>query len=115
MPRLLLTPLRGHPARNDQLSDDEATVAVDVPRGTTILDAAISHQVPIATLCGGAMHCRMCLVRIDGAASGSPCGTRERDVLTREGAGEGDRLACQVRVLNDGLRAFIPHPLERLR
>jgi hypothetical protein len=36
-------------------------------------------------------------------------------VLTREGAGEGDRLACQVRVLNDGLRAFIPHPLERLR
>ena len=85
MPRLLLTPMSGHPARDDGLSDDEATLAVEVPKGMTVLDAAISHQVPIATLCGGAMHCRMCLVRIDGAASGSPCGTRERDVLVREG------------------------------
>jgi ferredoxin len=115
VPQLLLTPLRGHPARDDQLNDDDATLAIDVPRGTTVLDAAISHQVPIATLCGGAMHCRMCIVRVDGAAAGSPCGVREQDVLSREGAHEGERLACQVRVLDDGLRVFIPHPLERLR
>lgn len=115
MPRLLLTPLPGHPARDDRRSDDEATLEILVDRGTTVLDAAISHRIAVATLCGGAMHCRMCRVHIDNVSAGSPCGTRERDVLHIQGAGDDERLACQVRVIDDDLRVFIPAPLERLR
>ena len=115
MPRLLLTPLRGHPVRDDSLSDDDATLVVDVPVGTTTLDAAISNHIPIATLCSGAMHCRMCRVRVEHPEDGSPCGVREQELLARDGAAPDERLACQLRVTGDGLRVFIPHPLERLR
>ena len=89
---------------------------IEVAAGSTVLDSAMAHGLAIATLCGGAMHCKLCRVTVRGRAdAASRCGQREQEILERLMAAEDERLACQVRVLGDGLQVLLPDPLERLR
>jgi adenylate cyclase len=73
-------------------------------RGLSILELSAAGQVPHAHVCSARGRCGTCRVRVDaGAASLSPRNSTEQATLARVGAGENDRLACQARVLGDGV------------
>lgn len=79
---------------------DGRVVAV-VP-GSTVLEASRAAGIPHAAVCGGRGRCSTCRVRIDiGADTLPPPGPDETKVLTRIRAGQGVRLACQVRPTAD--------------
>jgi len=71
---------------------------VRVPAGTSILEASRLHRIPHAAICGGKGRCSTCRVRVlSGEAHIPEPSAAERTVLDRVGAGEGVRLACQLR------------------
>ncbi len=86
-----------------------AGVKLEVPAGTTILDAARKAGVYIESLCGGDGVCGKCRVIVRrGIVNG---GTT--DLLTREEIREGYILACEARVAGD-LLVEVP-PESQLR
>ena len=74
--------------------------SAEVPRGTSILDAAEAAGVDLPSNCGGVCACTTCHVWVEaGRESLSEIAEREDDKL-QEAAGLGprSRLACQARV-----------------
>jgi len=82
---------------------------VRIPKGMSVLEGSLRHQVPHASVCGGRARCSTCRVRVvsDRSALPKPSG-RELHVLKRVGAAADPaiRLACQLRPTTD--IAFIP-------
>ena len=79
-------------------------VTVRVPKGLSVLEASLRHNVPHASVCGGKARCSTCRIRIVGDISAlPPPSRRESFVLDRVGAGADPaiRLACQLRPLTD--------------
>jgi adenylate cyclase len=71
---------------------------VEVPRGTTLLEASRIGGIPHASVCGGRGRCSTCRVRvIRGGDRLPPASADEMKVLARVGASPGTRLACQTR------------------
>jgi len=71
---------------------------VSVVRGTTILEASRGAGIPHASVCGGRGRCSTCRVRIaDGLDRLPEPGEEESRVLSRIGAAQNVRLACQTR------------------
>jgi len=78
-------------------------LAAEGRRGLSILELSRLNDIPHAHVCGGRGRCGTCRVHVDaGARSLSPPNDLELATLVRVGAGEGDRLACQARVLGPG-------------
>lgn len=115
VPRVLFIPDQGHPRRPPGTGDDVAGLAFEVPLGMPLLDAAVSHGIAVATLCGGAMHCRTCRVLVvEGEDQLSKKGLRETEVLAAVGAVHGERLACQARVRGPVV-VRVPPPQDMVR
>jgi len=78
--------------------------SIRVPKGLTVLEASLRHNIPHASACGGRARCSTCRVRVvsDPAALPAPSG-REAFVLASIGAGDDPsiRLACQLRPTQD--------------
>jgi 2Fe-2S ferredoxin len=78
---------------------------VEVPLGTTLLDAARQARAPLGSACGGVCACSTCHVYIEsGQDLLSPAGDDEEDRL--DGAFDvrmNSRLGCQARVESQGL------------
>ncbi len=73
-------------------------------RGLSILELSRMNEIPHADVCSGRGRCGTCRVHVDsGAAQLSPLNEIEIPTLARVHAGAGDRLACQARVLGDGV------------
>ena len=73
-------------------------------RGLSILELSLLNDVPHAHVCSARGRCGTCRVHVDsGAHSLSPLNDIERETLARVHAGEDIRLACQARVLEDGV------------
>lgn len=84
-------------------------------RGLSILELSVLNDVPHAHVCSARGRCGTCRVQVDaGAQSLSPPNDIERDTLARvsegregqegqPGGGDGIRLACQARVLGEGV------------
>jgi adenylate cyclase len=71
---------------------------VEVPPGTSILEASRIGGIPHASVCGGRGRCSTCRIHVlAGADDLPPPDESERQVLARVVAGESVRLACQVR------------------
>lgn len=71
--------------------------AVNIARGTSVLEASLMGRIPHAHLCGGRGRCSTCRVRIyEGRDALSPPGPLEQRVLRQIGAAENIRLACQT-------------------
>jgi len=74
---------------------------VRVPKGMSVLEAALRFGIPHASVCGGRARCSTCRVRVVGGdlASLPQASGREAFVLARVGAGDDPtiRLACQLR------------------
>jgi adenylate cyclase len=72
--------------------------------GLSILEFSRLNDVPHAHVCSGRGRCGTCRVRVDaGAGALSAVGDLERDTLARVHAGPGERLACQARVIDEGV------------
>ena len=73
---------------------------VRVPKGLSVLEASLRHDVPHASVCGGRARCSTCRIRVIGDCASLPAPSmREAFVLDRVGAGADPaiRLACQLR------------------
>ncbi|MDE2377338.1 MAG: adenylate/guanylate cyclase domain-containing protein [Bradyrhizobium sp.] len=89
---------------------------VRVPKGLSVLEASLRHNVPHASVCGGRARCSTCRIRIigDHAALPEPS-PREAFVLARVGSSDPSiRLACQLRPPCDlsFFQLFMPHALS---
>jgi adenylate cyclase len=89
---------------------------VRVPRGLSVLEASLRHNVPHASVCGGRARCSTCRIRIIGDCSDLPQPSqREAFVLGRVGAADPSiRLACQLRPTTDlsFFQLFLPHAMS---
>jgi adenylate cyclase len=76
---------------------------VRVPKGLSVLEASLRHNVPHASMCGGRARCSTCRIRVIGDCSVLPePSQREAFVLNRVGATDPSiRLACQLRPETD--------------
>jgi adenylate cyclase len=76
---------------------------VRVPKGLSILEASLRHNVPHASVCGGRARCSTCRIRVIGDHSALPePSQREAFVLNRVGSHDPSiRLACQLRPSSD--------------
>ncbi len=74
-------------------------VAVEVPVGSSLLEAARAAGVPVQAQCGGRGACGLCRVRVVSGRLTPPTSVEAR--LLGQLVGEGFRLACQARVLGD--------------
>jgi len=73
---------------------------VRVPKGTSVLEASLSNNIPHASVCGGKARCSTCRIRVLGDPGALPAPSRrEAYVLDRVGASADPaiRLACQLR------------------
>ncbi|MBI5264214.1 MAG: adenylate/guanylate cyclase domain-containing protein [Bradyrhizobium sp.] len=86
---------------------------IHVPKGLSVLEASLRHNVPHASVCGGRARCSTCRIRVIGDHGLLPEPTpREAFVLGRVGTTDPSiRLACQLRPTSDlsFFQLFSPH------
>jgi ferredoxin len=78
-----------------------------------LLDALLAKKVAVKMLCGGRGLCATCHVYVErGGECLTPQTDREKLTLAMlTGARENSRLACQSRVLSDGVEVSLPKGL----
>ena len=83
---------------------------IAVPTQTRVLDALLAKQCNVLMACGGQGICATCHVHvIKGRDSLTPMGDRERRTLALiTGMGVTSRLACQCRVIGEGIEIRLP-------
>ena len=83
----------------------DQNLEVEVPVGTTLLDAARKIGAPEGYACGGVCACSTCHVYVDeGAALLSEASEDEEDILDKAfDVQMTSRLGCQAKLLRDGL------------
>jgi adenylate cyclase len=76
--------------------------AITAPIGYSLLEALRDAGIPHASVCGGRARCTTCRVRIEQSARALPAPEPiEAQALSRIGAGNDVRLACQLRPATD--------------
>jgi adenylate cyclase len=72
---------------------------ISLPAGFTVLEMSRIAGIPHASVCGGRGRCSTCRVRVGGPDRGRlpPPSPEEQKVLSRIGAPDKVRLACQLR------------------
>ncbi len=89
---------------------------VRIPKGLSVLEASLRHNVPHASVCGGRARCSTCRIRIIGDCHDLPePSQREAFVLGRVGTSDPSiRLACQLRPASDlsFFQLFLPHTMS---
>jgi adenylate cyclase len=90
--------------------------SVRVPKGLSVLEASLRHNVPHASVCGGRARCSTCRIRVIGDFDSLPePSLREAFVLDRVGAADPSiRLACQLRPAGDlsFFQLFMPYAMS---
>ena len=83
---------------------------LDVPTRSDLLQALLAKDLKVLMACGGKGICATCHVHIkSGKDNLTPPTAREERSLGRiTGAGRGSRLACQARVLGEGVVVELP-------
>jgi ferredoxin len=83
---------------------------VSVPTQTRILDTLLAKQCNVMMACGGQGICATCHVHVQkGMDALTPMADRERRTLSLiTGAGADSRLACQCRVIGEGVEILLP-------
>lgn len=83
----------------------EQDLEVEVPIGTSLLDAARQIHAPEGSACGGVCACSTCHVYVEeGAALLSEPGEEEEDILDKAfDVKMNSRLGCQAKLSRPGL------------
>lgn len=86
---------------------------VDVEPDSVLIDALLTRNVNAKMLCGRRGMCATCHVYVeDGMESLAPRTKREeQSLMLLTGANEKSRLACQAKVVGDGLKIRLPEGL----
>jgi len=86
------------------LNTDDGPVEVEVPVGTTLLQAAQKAHAPEGSACGGVCACSTCHVYVRvGRSLLNEMEDEENDILDKAFAVEpSSRLGCQARVAREG-------------
>jgi uncharacterized 2Fe-2S/4Fe-4S cluster protein (DUF4445 family) len=79
---------------------------VEVPPGSTLLDAAHAAGIELASVCGGHGHCGRCRLTVLAGVIGDPA-EADRSFLSPAELDAGQRLACQTHVAG-GVRLHVP-------
>jgi ferredoxin len=75
---------------------------VDMPRGTTLLDATIAAGLPVARSCGAEGICAKCaLCVVEGGEHLSPEASDEASIKDRNRIDAELRLACRAEIRGD--------------
>src|ERR1700742_1242033 len=89
---------------------------VRIPKGFSVLEASLRHNLPHASVCGGRARCSTCRIRVISNCHVLPAPSkREAFVLGRVGATDPSiRLACQLRPTEDlaFFQLFLPHAMS---
>jgi adenylate cyclase len=89
---------------------------VRIPKGFSVLEASLRHNLPHASVCGGRARCSTCRIRVISDCHVLPAPSkREAFVLGRVGATDPSiRLACQLRPTEDlaFFQLFLPHEMS---
>jgi adenylate cyclase len=89
---------------------------IRIPRGFSVLEASLRHNLPHASVCGGRARCSTCRIRVISDCDVLPAPSkREAFVLGRVGATDPSiRLACQLRPTEDlaFFQLFLPHEMS---
>ncbi len=80
-------------------------IEVEVPLGTSVLEAAQKSHAPEGSACGGVCACSTCHVYVEkGAELLSEASEKEEDILDKAfDVRMSSRLGCQARVQKEGL------------
>ena len=82
---------------------------VEVAKGTSILDAALHHNLPLYHTCGGNCSCSTChILVLDGAENLSVMEKDEAEVLDTFDLKSPHRLGCQAQIMNGEVTVEIP-------
>ena len=78
-------------------------IEIDVPIGTTILEASQKAHAQVGSACGGVCACSTCHVYVkQGLAELSPASDREEDIMDKAfDVRSTSRLGCQSKILHD--------------
>jgi 2Fe-2S ferredoxin len=73
---------------------------IEAREGETILEAAISHDIPIMHACGGFCACTTCHIKVlSGESNLSPIEDDEEERLdAADGVALNSRLGCQAKI-----------------
>ena len=87
------------------LNTDDGAVEVEVPLGTTLLEAAQMAHAPEGSACGGVCGCSTCHVHVKkGLPLLSEMADEENDILDKAFDVEASsRLGCQAKIEREGL------------
>jgi adenylate cyclase len=89
---------------------------VRVPKGFSVLEASLRHNLPHASVCGGRARCSTCRIRVISDYDALPAPSkREAFVLGRIGTKDPSiRLACQLRPTEDlaFFQLFLPQMMS---
>ena len=111
--------------QNPQGAASAGPLSVEVPAGTTILEAAEEHGARVGHACGGNLACSTCHVWVSQGADSLPEMTdKENDILDKAFDVRAEsRLGCQCRlgdadvvveITEESLKAWLDeHPEER--
>ena len=82
---------------------------VDVERGTSVLEAALTHHIDLFHTCGGNCSCSTCRILVlKGAENLSPMAEDEAGLLDSFDLRSPHRLGCQSLVLEGTVEIRIP-------
>jgi ferredoxin, 2Fe-2S len=78
-------------------------IEIEVPVGTTILEASNRAHAQVGSACGGVCGCSTCHVYVkQGLADLSPAEDREEDIMDKAfDVRPSSRLGCQSKILRD--------------
>ena len=100
------------------ISSDGEQQTVDVPVGTTVMQAGVNAGVDgIVAECGGSLSCATCHVYVDSSPEDAPeVSSEEEEMLdwtasTRE---DSSRLSCQLRIQNEDDVYFVRVPEKQV-
>lgn len=87
------------------LNTDDGEVEVEVPLGTTLLEAAVKANAPEGSACGGVCGCSTCHVHVkQGFGLLSEMEDEENDILDKAfDVVAISRLGCQAKIEREGL------------
>ncbi len=85
----------------------EQNIEIEVPLGTSLLDAARQADAPEGSACGGVCACSTCHLYVEeGASLLSEAEEDEEDILDKAfDVRMVSRLGCQAKLVKDGLVA----------
>jgi 2Fe-2S ferredoxin len=97
--------MRNGPAIMPKVRFEPDAIEIEVPLGTTILDASRAAGAQVGSACGGVCGCSTCHVYVkQNLASLSAPQDREEDIMDKAfDVRPESRLGCQAKVLRDVL------------